>query len=108
MTANGGHDMALGSGQWTVERVGSRVREMADNVRQIADNLPRTQLPSVRMPPWVLRPEVKMTLPPRSGVPPLWIVAFAAAGVALLYFFDFEHGRQRREMVRVMALDYRR
>jgi len=100
--------MALGSGRWAVERVGSRVREMADNVRQMADNLPRTQLPSVRMPPWVRRPEVKMTPPPRSGVHPLWIVAGAAAGAGLMYFFDREHGRQRREMVREKARAYLR
>src|SRR5262249_56008606 len=108
MTTNGGHEVGLGTGWWRVERVGSRVREMADNVRQMADNLPRTQLPSVRMPPWVRLPEVKMTPPPRSGVHPLWIVAGAAAGAGLMYFFDRERGRQRREMVREKARAYLR
>src|SRR2546425_495679 len=70
--------MALGLGRWTVERVGSRVREMADSVREMADNLPRTQMPAVRMPPWVRLPEVKMTPAPCRGVHPLWVVAGAA------------------------------
>src|SRR2546425_2321504 len=108
MTANGGHDMALGSGRWAVERVGSRVREMADNVRQMAASLPRTQLPAVRVPPWVRLPEVKMPPARRRGIHPLWIVAGAAAGAGLMYFFDREHGRQRREMVREKARAYLR
>jgi len=70
--------MGLGLGRWTVERVGSRVREMADSVREMADNLPRTQMPAVRMPPWVRLPEVKMTPAPRRGVHPLWVVAGAS------------------------------
>ena len=100
--------MALGLGRWTVERVGSRVREMADNVREMADNLPRTQMPAVRMPPWVRLPEVKMTPAPRRGVHPLWLVAGAAAGAGLMYFFDREHGQRRREMVREKARTYLR
>jgi hypothetical protein len=103
MTANGGHEMALGTGRWTVERVGSRVRELAENVKQMADNLPRTQMPAVRMPPWVRRPEVKMAPAPRRGVHPLWVVAGAAVGAGLMYFFDREQGRRRREMVREKA-----
>src|SRR5881409_3313608 len=95
--------MALGLGRCTVERVGSRVREMADSVREMADNLPRTQMPAVRMPPWVRLPEVKMTPAPRRGVHPLWVVAGAAAGAGLMYFFDREHGQRRREMVREKA-----
>src|SRR2546428_9705121 len=87
--------MALGLGRWTVERVGSRVREMADSVREMADNLPRTQMPAVRMPPWVRLPEVKMTPAPRRGVHPLWVVAGAAAGARRLFFF-FPRHRPRR------------
>src|SRR2546425_1167138 len=79
--------MALGLGRWTVERVGSRVREMADSVREMADNLPRTQMPAVRMPPWVRLPEVKMTPAPRRGVHPLWVVAGGAPGGRARLFF---------------------
>src|SRR2546425_5234556 len=88
--------MALGLGRWTVERVGSRVREMADSVREMADNLPRTQMPAVRMPPWVRLPEVKMTPAPRRGVHPLWVVAGGPAGARRLYFFLPEPGPQPR------------
>src|SRR5262249_59962244 len=83
----GGDDMALGAGRWTVERVGSRVRELAENVKQMADNLPRTQMPAVRMPSWVRLPEVKMTPAPRRGVHPLWIVAGGAPGAGRLHSF---------------------
>src|SRR5437899_11922682 len=88
--------MALGLGRWTVERVGSRVREMADSVREMADNLPRTQMPAVRMPPGVRLPEVKMTPAPRRGVHPLWVVAGAAAGPGLLYVFGRAAGERAR------------
>src|SRR5262249_60818919 len=87
MTANGGHDMALGAGRWTVERVGSRVRELAENVKQIADNLPRTQMPAVRMPSWVRLPEGKMTPAPRPGGHPLWVVGGGAPGAPVLALF---------------------
>src|SRR5712691_4896942 len=94
--------MALGLGRWTVERVGSRVREVADNVRGMADSLPRAQMPAVRMSlsPWARLPEMAMTPARRRGAHPLWIVVGAAAGAGLMYFFDREHGQRRREVVR--------
>src|SRR5438128_12127978 len=58
-TGDGGNDMARGLGQWTMERVGDRVRGMADNVRGIADNLQRTQMPAMRN-AWTRLPEVRL------------------------------------------------
>ncbi len=92
--------MALGLGRWTVERVGSRVREVADNVRGIADSLPRAQMPAVRMSPWARLPEMAMTPARRRGAHPLWIVVGAAAGAGL--------GQRRREIVRDKARTYLR
>ena len=98
--------MALGLGQWTVERVGDRVREVADNVREITDNLQRAQMPAMRR-AWTRLPEVGMT-PRRRGAHPLWIVVGAAAGAGLMYFFDREHGQRRREIVRDKARTFLR
>src|SRR5712691_3095254 len=98
--------MALGLGRWTVERVGSRVREVAGNVRGMADSLPRAQMPAVRMSPWARLPEMAMTPARRRGAHPLWIVVGAAAGAGLMYFFDREHGQRRREIVRDKARTY--
>lgn len=99
--------MALGLGQWTMERVGNRVREMADSVRELADTLPRAQMPAVRK-PWVRLPAVTPTQPRRRGAHPLWIVVGAAVGAGLVYFFDPEQGQRRREIVREKTRAYLR
>ena len=110
-TGDGGNDMARGLGEWTMERVGDRVRGMADNVRGIADSLQRTQMPAMRK-AWTRLPEVRLpevrSRPERRGAHPAWIVIGAAAGAGLMYFLDREHGQRRRQFVRDKARTFLR
>jgi len=103
--------MMLGLGRWTLERVGDRMREVAENVRDMADNLQRAprlsrpQMPALRVPRMRL-PE--LAAPRRRGPHPVWIGVGAAVGAGIMYLFDPENGRQRRAIVRDKARKYLR